>query len=269
MRYFVRAVAYWTPLALRTIAYGLGSCVIGPFTGGRFSRVCMRRWCVDTLKQLHVDIDVKGLEHLRRAAPAVLASNHVSSLDILILGAVLDVDYKWAAKRILFYMPFLGWHLRIAGHVPVERKRGNALAKLDAAFGDRLRGGSSILIFPEGTRSDDGRLKPFRSGAFVTAVNHRVPVVPIAIAGSAELLPKNEWCLDESVSKTVTVRILPAVEHDAFEGVSSAQRREHAARALRDAVWGLLDAELRDATRPSPHGEAESALPAEQALRIA
>lgn len=209
--YALRAIAYWTPFTVRTAYLGVASCIGGPLTGGEFSRACMKRWCTATLEQLRIDVETDGLGHIPRDEAAVLVSNHVSSLDILVLGAVLDVDYKWAAKRILFNVPFLGWHLRIAGHIPVDRASGNAMRVLDRAFGKALSQGKYLLLFPEGTRSETGKLKPFRSGAFVTAIKHQAPIVPIVIEGTESLLPKNEWCLDESARKTVRVRVLEAV----------------------------------------------------------
>lgn len=209
--YALRAIAYWTPFTFRTAYLGIASCIGGPLTGGEFSRACMKRWCTATLEQLRIDVETDGLGNIPRDEAAVLVSNHVSSLDILVLGAVLDVDYKWAAKRILFNVPFLGWHLRIAGHIPVDRSSGNAMRVLDRAFGKALGQGKYLLLFPEGTRSDTGELKPFRSGAFVTAIKYQAPVVPVVIEGTEALLPKNEWCLDESARKTVRVRVLDAV----------------------------------------------------------
>ena len=122
----------------------------------------------------------------------VYCSNHQSLVDILVLGATLPGDFKWAAKRSVMNVPFLGWHLRLAGHVPVDRQVGKeaALAALES-FEQVLGEGKPLLVFPEGTRSADGKLKAFKSGAFLAAVRAARPVVPVALHGTYALMSRD------------------------------------------------------------------------------
>ena len=147
----LRATRQWVPFASRTIAYGTVSLTLGPLTRDRRASLwAMRRWCQTSAHGLDIETEASGLENVPSSgggagAPPrayVYCSNHQSVLDILVLGGVLPGDFKWAAKRSLMKIPFLGWHLQLAGHVPVDRNAGTPLG----GRGDRpLRGGA-----PEG-----------------------------------------------------------------------------------------------------------------------
>jgi 1-acyl-sn-glycerol-3-phosphate acyltransferase len=121
--------------------------------------------------------------------PAIFASNHESVLDIWVLFAVIGRSFRFIAKQELFRIPIFGAYLRIGGHIPVDRSnRQRAVASL-AAAGAAVRAGTSIVVFPEGTRSRDGRIQPFKKGPFVVATEAGVPIVPIAISGSGRVTP--------------------------------------------------------------------------------
>jgi 1-acyl-sn-glycerol-3-phosphate acyltransferase len=123
--------------------------------------------------------------------PFVYAANHQSLLDVLVFGGVLPHDFKWAAKRSLMKIPFLGWHLQLAGHVPVDRKAGSrAAAEVVKRFEEVLKAGKPLLIFPEGTRSEDGIVRPFKNGGFYASLRTNTPVVPVALEGTYRLMKK-------------------------------------------------------------------------------
>ncbi len=124
------------------------------------------------------------------AGPAIYASNHESALDVWILLQSLPRNVRFIAKQELFRIPIFGWYLRMARFVPVDRHHhARAVASLKRA-GELIRGGISLIVFPEGTRSPDARVQPFKKGPFVVAMEAGVPVVPVAIAGAAALNPK-------------------------------------------------------------------------------
>ncbi|HYG69733.1 MAG TPA: lysophospholipid acyltransferase family protein [Anaeromyxobacteraceae bacterium] len=123
--------------------------------------------------------------------PLIFACNHESALDIWALVASLPRIVRFIAKIELFRMPVFGWYMRLGGHVPVDRThRANAVASLRKA-GETVRAGTSLIVFPEGTRSKDGRVKPFKKGPFVVAYEAGVPVVPVAISGAGKITPKH------------------------------------------------------------------------------
>lgn len=186
----VRVVRQWGPFVARTMGYGMISLGAGPLTREhRASTWAMRQWCIKSAKDLEIEIDPQGMENVPRGDSFVYASNHQSMLDILVLGAVLPGDFKWAAKRELMKVPFLGWHLALAGHVPVDRGKGpKAAAKVVAQFEEVLHAGKPLLIFPEGTRSADRVMKEFKTGGFVAAVKANKPVVPVALDGTGPLM---------------------------------------------------------------------------------
>jgi 1-acyl-sn-glycerol-3-phosphate acyltransferase len=189
---YARAARQWGPFAAKTAYYGAISCSFGPLTKDhRASQWAMREWCKSSVRGLEISVVVDGLENIPSDGAFVYAANHQSIVDIICLGSVLKHDYRWAAKRSLFKTPFLGWHLTLAGHVPVDRQKGGRSA---AAVVDRfeavLREGKPLLVFPEGTRTPDGGLQRFKNGGFSAAVSANVPVVPVALEGTFEMMKR-------------------------------------------------------------------------------
>jgi len=167
--------------------------------------------------------------------PFVLAANHRSWLDIFVLSR-LPREMKWVTKAELFRVPWLGWLFRMSGDIPVWR--GNATSGGDAMAKARgyLARGVPVVFFPEGTRSRDGHLKPFKAGAFEVAAAAGVPIVPVAITGTAEGMPADTLWIRRS---TIVVRILPPLLGDA------ATLREQARERIEAALAGA-------ATPPAP-----------------
>lgn len=159
--------------------------------------------------------------------PFVLAPNHRSWLDILVLSR-LPREMKWVCKKELFDVPWLGWLLRMSNDIPVLRgdaeSGGSALARARGF----LSRGVPVVFFPEGTRSRDGRLKAFKGGAFATAADAGVPIVPVAITGTAEGMPAGTLWIRRS---RIVVRILDAVRDDAAAMRVEARARIEAALA--------------------------------------
>jgi 1-acyl-sn-glycerol-3-phosphate acyltransferase len=121
--------------------------------------------------------------------PVIFASNHESALDIWVLFRSLPRGFRFIAKQELFRIPIFGWYLALGGHIPVDRtNRARAVASLRQA-GATVRAGTSLVVFPEGTRSRDGRIHPFMKGPFVVAKEAGVPVIPVAISGSGAITP--------------------------------------------------------------------------------
>jgi 1-acyl-sn-glycerol-3-phosphate acyltransferase len=206
-----RWVRQWVPFGARTIGWATISLVGGVLTNGRASTWAATRWSQSSAKGLRIAIDASGLDNIPRGR-LVYASNHESLVDILVLGAVLPGDFKWAAKRSVMNIPFLGWHLRLAGHVPVDRSRGTdaAMAAVEA-FTTVLEKDQPLLVFPEGTRTRDGKLRPFKNGAFRAAVETDSPVVPITLNGTFSLMSRDAVdtgsSKDPNVNRVVTVRV--------------------------------------------------------------
>lgn len=132
------------------------------------------------------DIRVEGRERLPRG-PAVIVLNHQSGADVLVAMG-LRHDFKFVSKASLFAIPILGWSMRLARYVSVHRARAKSIKQMMATCRAWLRRGVAVAIFPEGTYALDGRLLPFKKGAFVVAIGERAPVVPVVIEGSPSLV---------------------------------------------------------------------------------
>jgi 1-acyl-sn-glycerol-3-phosphate acyltransferase len=158
---------------------------------GNLQHACSRIWARLILWTSRIRIRVTGLEHLRPGTPYVLCVNHQSHMDIPIVLAALPFQFRFAAKKQLFRYPFLGWHLRRSGQVPIDRENPHAAVKSLREAADAVRHGTSVVIFPEGGTSRDGSIKPFKGGGFLLATKSHAAVAPVTIRGSrAVLVPK-------------------------------------------------------------------------------
>lgn len=165
--------------------------------------------------------------------PYVVVSNHQSFADIPIISN-LPWEMKWMAKLELFRLPVVGWMLKMAGDIPVNRQSGRSGAKALLKVKEYLQQKCSVFIFPEGTRSPDGCIGPFNDGAFHIAVREQVAILPIAVEGSRNCLPKRSWRFGPS--QDIYLHLFPAIETTGLtpEDVP----------ALRDSVRTLILAEV-------------------------
>lgn len=153
-----------------------------------------RRWSRRLLKVAGCEVVVTGAEELSADDPRILIANHQSWFDVFAMAGYLPVGFRFVAKAELSRIPIFGPAWVACGHVSIDRNdRVKAVQSIDEA-GRRLRDENlTIALFPEGTRSHDGNLKPFKKGAFVLAIQSGVPVVPMAVLGSRDVMPKGSW----------------------------------------------------------------------------
>jgi 1-acyl-sn-glycerol-3-phosphate acyltransferase len=147
-------------------------------------------WARTIIRASGIKIDVEGRDNIPMGKPVVFACNHASQFDILIMYEALPVQFRFVVKKELFKIPFLGLVMRLAGYIPIDRSGGKAALRSLHEAAERVKNGASIIIFPEGTRSPDGRLRPFKMGGILIAIKAGCPIVPIAISGSHNVLPK-------------------------------------------------------------------------------
>jgi 1-acyl-sn-glycerol-3-phosphate acyltransferase len=135
-------------------------------------------------------VDVIGKENVHMKKPQIFMANHQSDFDILIVLAHIPGQFRWIAKKELFKIPIFGQAMRNAGYIEIDRQNHEkALKSLDEAA-QKIREGKSVVTFPEGTRSRDGKIRPFKQGMFHLAIQAGVPIVPISIIGAHEIMPK-------------------------------------------------------------------------------
>ena len=181
-----------------------------------------------------VSLSVKGLENLEEDRQYVFMVNHQSNIDIpVLIQSLVRFQLRWIAKKELLRVPFFGWAMWATKHITVDRADPLDAVKSLQRAKERLDAGISIVVFPEGTRSRDGRLLPFKKGGFLLAVNTRTKIVPVTIIGSASLLPAGAWKLRPG---TIEVYVDNPVETDGY--------RLGKLRSLTDQVRRIIAARL-------------------------
>ena len=187
-----RTVFYLIPaVSVYTAVLGTTSLLSTLFDRtGNFAHRCARAWAWLILKTTGVRVTVTGLEHLEPGRSYVFAANHQSIYDIPIVFTSIPFQLRIVAKASLGRIPFMGWHLHRAGHLLVDRRNPGAdiVEKMRRLVGES----SSLIVFPEGTRSRDGAVGRFKKGSFLVAMDAGLPVVPVSITNSRNVMRKGE-----------------------------------------------------------------------------
>lgn len=140
-----------------------------------------------------IRVKVQGLENVPKNQPLIIVANHQGAADIPVLLAKVPVCFRFAIKKELFGIPVFGWYLRQAGYFPIDRALILSAYKMVERIIEILKTGESVMIFPEGTRSRDGSLGEFKRGSLMAALKAGVPVLPVAIDGSYNIMPRGTW----------------------------------------------------------------------------
>ena len=166
-------------------------------------------WAKMILFASRTKVTVNGLSNVDPSKSYIYMCNHQSNYDIPVLLGCLPVQFRWLAKAELFKIPIFGRSMRSAGYISIDRfNRESAFESISEAA-KRIKGGVSVMIFPEGTRSIDGKIRPFKKGGFVLAVDAGVPIIPVVLHGTRAIMPKGRLRIDRG---NVVMDILPPVE---------------------------------------------------------
>ncbi len=203
-------------------------------TTEKTAQVAPRTWAKMILAVSGVKVRVEGLEKLDPSKSYIFTANHQSQFDIFCLQGYFNWDFRWLAKKELFAIPVFGRALRRSGNIPVDRASGRQALKSLAEAAERIKNGTSVVIFPEGTRSFDGKLQPFKMGGMVIAIKAGVGVVPMAICGTHQIMPKGKII---PRSGEVIIRLGDPVDASAY----SQKEKNELAKTLQDKVASLLD----------------------------
>jgi 1-acyl-sn-glycerol-3-phosphate acyltransferase len=183
-------------------------------------------------------VTIIGLDNVPKEGGLIFASNHQGAFDILIHLAYMPRHFRFVAKSDLFKIPFFGWYMSLAGYVPIERDVNASAHRTISSVAEVLSSGDCILIFPEGTRSKTGELGPFKRGSLMAAFSSGADVVPIAISGSYNMMPKKTFIIN---SVPITIKIGKPISFKRFIGVKpSKSDYEQELGRLRDEIQRLI-----------------------------
>ncbi len=178
-------------------------------------------------------VKIEGLEKIDRNRTYIIVSNHQSVLDILVLYRLM-IHFKWVSKIENFRVPVIGWNMRMNRYIKVKRGDKESVAKMMEACKMNLNSGSSVMIFPEGTRSPNGMIRNFKEGAFILAKETGKTLLPVILDGSGEALPKKGILLNKK--QLIRVKILDEVSYD--------QVHENSVKQLSDITHNRMVKEL-------------------------
>ena len=239
------------PAAVLTILGGLFD------PNGKHVYGISRVWSWSILKVCGISLPIAGLNHVDPKQRYIFMANHQSNIDIpVLIQTLLAFQLRWLAKKELLWVPLFGWAMWAAKHITVNRTdRADAMQSLKKAK-RRIASGISLVFFPEGTRSRDGRLLPFKRGGFWLAVQTQTPVVPITIDGSGMILPKGDWRI-----RSGEIRIIVG-EPQAVESYRSGKLL-----ALLNQVRNMMAKQLETAVHfPQPSANHGSSILAERSF---
>lgn len=234
---FLRTLAIWA-LGLPLTAF-IFLAIIATFSfdrSGRSIHALVALWARLILLLSGVRVRVEGTENIPTGRAVVFLSNHQGAFDIPVLQGFIPVQFRWVAKKSLFSVPLIGWSMTLAGYIAIDRENAaEALRSMEAAAA-KIRNGTSVLIFPEGTRSDTGKLLPFKRGGFMLAAKSGVPIIPVAVSGTNVIMKRGRVSVRPA---SVRVRFGRPIETGGAEDKHLRNRTKEAIEALYTDIQGV------------------------------
>ena len=228
-------------IVLYTIFWGVVACVLALFDRSGEGVIWVgHQWVSWILATCRIEVECHGLERIDAKRPYVFMSNHQSVIDTAAIVATIPVSWRFVAKRELVWIPFFGWALGLGGHVIIDRGDHESAVRSLKRAADRIRSGTNVIIFPEGTRSESGVLAEFKSGGFHLAIEAGVPILPITVSGSNRITPKGSLRIESGRVRILYGEAIPSA------GLGLEARGELKDRVRRAIVAGF-DAELQGA----------------------
>jgi 1-acyl-sn-glycerol-3-phosphate acyltransferase len=230
----IRAVLNTALVAVVTIVGAIAALIFRLFDSSGDTVLVLARWWSRSICALSgVKIEVEGHTALDRDHAYVFMANHLSTIDIWALYVVLPLPVRMIAKKQLAAIPLFGWAMWAGRFIFIDRHNAvSARRSIDRAK-ERIRAGASVLLFPEGTRSRDGQLQPFKKGGFHLAIDAGAPIVPVAIQGTRELMPRGSLLVKPGRVRVIIGAPIPT------EGLAADDRNALLER-VRDTIAGML-----------------------------
>ncbi len=188
---YLRTLLVWTAgLPITAVLFTIILLSLLVDRSGRYVHSIGALWCRIILALSGVRVRVQGLENLAGDRPRVFLSNHQGAFDIPVLQGYIPVQFRWVSKKSLFRIPVVGWSMTLAGYIAVERENTKKALRDLLRAAEKIKNGTSVVVFPEGTRSTTGRLLPFKKGAFILARRSGADIVPLAVSGTKDIMKK-------------------------------------------------------------------------------
>ncbi len=230
----LRTLLCWVVFVFTTVILGTTSIFLSFFdSSGNLPHRVARLWGKIQLRITGTGVRVQGLEVIDPGKSYILVSNHQSTFDIFSLLGYLPLQFRWTAKAELFRIPFMGWAMARTGYIPIERHSPMKAYRSMLRAAEVVRKGTSVIIFPEGTRSPDGKLQAFKKGVFLIALKSQAPILPITIQGASRIMRKGDWRIHPG---EVKIQVDPPID---TAGVST-DRESELSQRVRSAMMKNL-----------------------------
>ncbi len=242
MKLFLYRIYQWciaTPIVLvASVFFSLITVVFGLLGINKVCHCMGVAWGWTWCTLMMVKVVVKRSPNVKKDASYVFVANHQSAYDIFATYGFLGYEYKWMMRKALTNIPFVGWSCRAMGHILVDTKTAAGVKATIADAKKKLQGGVSVVIFPEGRRTETGKMGPFKSGAFKLAVEFGLPLVPVTIDGAYKVMPRSTFNVTPG---TITITV-----HDPIEPGEDGHDIERVSVECRKVIQSSLPAEERD-----------------------
>jgi 1-acyl-sn-glycerol-3-phosphate acyltransferase len=230
-----RSTLFAVPLfAMATAICGTCSLIVSLFeSNGKIQHRIARFWAWLLVVITGSKLEIQGAENFYKQSHAVYAANHTSYMDTPVIFSALPFQFRILARKPLWKIPFIGWHLNRSGQIPIDTSNPTASLSSLGLGVKALKAGTSLFVFPEGGRTLDGNLKEFLPGAAFLALRAKVPLVPIALIGVYDLLPMHTW---QFYPGRLILRVGEPIDTSAY----TLHQIEELNAKLRAAIEGLL-----------------------------
>ncbi len=222
MKYFLplyHTLRFWVLIISLSIILGTVATVLGVLDrSGNQSHKVAALWSRLICRWNGIKVEVSGKENILVDQPQIFIANHQGYYDIFTLAGYLTVQLRWVSKAVLFRVPFMGWAMRAAGYIPVERNNRKQSYQAFLNTLEAIKEGSSVVIFPEGTRSEDGNIGIFKKGSQLLAQRAKVPMVPVAIIGTRDIIRKGSMLFHPGTVRIIISPCIALEEKDAKKG---------------------------------------------------
>ncbi|MCL4533364.1 MAG: 1-acyl-sn-glycerol-3-phosphate acyltransferase [Deltaproteobacteria bacterium] len=234
------SIKSWVIIIFATIFFAIAAIIISLFGNAEKAQKVARLWGKTIIRLLGINVIASGAENISPENSYIITSNHQSYFDIFVLLVCLNLNFKFIAKASLFKIPFLGWSMKRLGYIPIDRENLRSALKSVKKSTELLKNKTSILIFPEGTRSLDGELLSFKKGGLNMFLKQgNLTVLPVAIKGTVNILRKNSLTIHPG--KTVELHILQPIEVSEKNKVLASGREDGIIKTIEEEIRAALE----------------------------